>query len=82
METRLALKTVRVVLPETSPKDAETTVCPAPTAVANPFILAPLLTVATVLTEELQVTELVRSWVEWSENVPIAVNWNVVFRAI
>lgn len=82
IETRLALKTVRVVVPETSLKNAVTTVCPDPTAVANPFILAPLLTVATVLTEELQVTELVRSWVEWSENVPMAVNWKVVFRAI
>lgn len=82
IEARLALKTVRVVLPDTLPKTAETTVWPGPTEVANPLELVPLLMVATVVAEDLQVTKLVRSWVELSENVPIAANWKVVFRPI
>ncbi len=82
IEKRLALKTMRVVVPETLSKVAVMTVWPAPTDVARPLEPATLLMVATVGTEELQVTALVRSWVELSENVPVAANWKVVWRPI
>ena len=51
---------------------------PAETGVANPLEPVVLLMVATDPAEELQATCDVRSWVELSENVPLAVNcWEV-----
>jgi hypothetical protein len=47
---------------------------PVPAAVASPAVLI----VATVVLNELQVTELVRFWVLLSLNVPVAVNCCVV----
>src|ERR1700751_797544 len=47
---------------------------PTPAAKARPFEPAALLTVATVGSEELQVTSAVRSWVELSVYTPVAVN--------
>jgi hypothetical protein len=49
-------------------------VVPAATAVALPRLPAELLMVATEENDELQVAEVVRSCVDWSENVPVAVN--------
>ena len=66
--------TVRVVLPETVPKVAETVVVPAVRAVARPL----LLNVATNGLDELQVTCPVISWVVPSEDVAVAVNCWVV----
>jgi hypothetical protein len=66
--------TVRVVFAETSPEVAVMVVVPAVTAVASPL----LSTVATAVLEELQVTEMVTSWVVPSEKVPVAVNCWVV----
>jgi hypothetical protein len=68
-----ATVTLRVVEPVIEPTLAEMSVPPphpAPAAVARP--LAPM--VATVVTEETQVAALVRSWVELSEKVPVAVS--------
>ena len=66
--------TVRVVCAETPPEVAVMVVVPAVRAVANPL----LSTVATAVLEELQVTEMVTSWVVPSEKVPVAVNCSVV----
>ena len=49
-------------------------VVPAPAAVTNPRVPFALLMAATFLLEELQVTDLVRSWVLPSVKVPMAVN--------
>ena len=57
-------------------------VTPTETLVARPSLPGALLTVATVSSEELHVTALVRSWVELSLKVPIAVNGCVVPSAI
>ncbi|HEX9154392.1 MAG TPA: hypothetical protein VF819_02445 [Nitrospira sp.] len=66
--------TVRVVEPECVPETAVTVVVPVPTAVALPLLLAALLMVATELSEELQVADVVRSCIVLSEKVPVA--WN------
>jgi hypothetical protein len=58
--------TVSVVDPDTPPDAAVIVVEPAATEVAIPFEPAALLTVATFASEELQVTDAVRSWVELS----------------
>ena len=55
---------------------------PTEALVARPSLPAALLTAATAVLEELQVTELVRSWVESSLKVPVAVNCSPVPRAI
>ncbi len=54
---------MRVVLPEILPEVAVMMVVPAATAVARPL----LLTVATPVLEELQVTRVVISWLVPSE---------------
>jgi hypothetical protein len=66
--------TVRVVLTEIVPEVAVMVVVPAVRAVARPF----LLTTATVVMDEVQVTSAVISWVVPSEKVPVAVNCWVV----
>jgi hypothetical protein len=74
METSVAAVTLRPVDPVTEPCFAEIVVdCPEVTPVANPF--API--VAAVAFEEDHVTELVRSCVLLSENVPTARNGTV-----
>ena len=62
--------TVRVELAEIVPEVAVMVVVPAARAMARPL----LLTVATDVLDELQVTETVMSWIVPSENVPVAVN--------
>ena len=74
MEDRVAEVTVRVVLPEILPEVAVMVAVPAATAVARPL----LLTVATDVLDEVQVTCVVISWVVPSEYVPVAVNCWVV----
>ncbi len=73
-EVRTAGFTVSVVDADTAPDVAVIVVVPAATDVAMPFEPAALLTVATELLEELQVTAAVRFCVEPSEYVPVAVN--------
>jgi len=63
IETSVAGVTVSVVLPEIDPKVAEMTVEPAETAVARPLESA----VATVVDEELQITDVVMGANELSE---------------
>jgi len=78
MEDRVADFTVRVVLPEILPELAVTVVVPAAAAVARPL----LLTGATDGFDELQVTWEVISWVDASENVPVAANCWVACRGM
>ncbi len=66
-ETSVAAVTVRVVDPDMLPDVAVIDVEPAATGVATPLEPAELLIVATPVLEELQVTEVVRFWVELSE---------------
>jgi len=78
METSVATVTFRVVVPETAPRVAVMVVEPAASVLALPLEPATLLMVALVASEELQATEVVRSWVVLSENVPVAMNcWTV-----
>ena len=63
MEVRIAEFTVRVVLPEILPEVAAMVAVPTATDVARP----PLLTVATAVLDELQVTWVVISWLVPSE---------------
>jgi hypothetical protein len=70
IERSAAGATVRVVEPMTEPDFAVIVVAPGATLVASPV----LLMVATVLADEVQAAELVRSWVVPSLYVPVAVN--------
>jgi hypothetical protein len=63
-DTRLAAVTVKPVDPDTPPKVAVIVVDPELSVVVRPFDPGTLLTDATPATEELHVTELVRSWVK------------------
>ena len=74
METRVGAVTVNVVLPETAPKVAVMVLVPAATVVARPV---PAAIVALAGVPEVQVTEAVKSCVDASVNVPIAVNCRV-----
>ncbi len=74
METRGAGFTVSEVDPVMLPDAAVIVVVPAEIEVARPLEPAALLTVATPVLDELQVTCAVRSCVVLSENVPVAVN--------
>ena len=67
MDTRVALLTVNVVAPEMPPIAAVTVVAPALTGMANPLEPTALLTVATPVSEELQVANVVRFCVVLSE---------------
>ena len=60
-ETRIAGVTVKTVAPETAPKVAMMFDVPVPKLLARPFVLSVLLTVATVASEELHRTLVVRS---------------------
>ena len=74
IDTRAAAVTVSVVEPETLPEVAVMPVEPAATPNANPLEPAVLLMAAMELSEGLQTTEFVISWVVLSAKVPIAVN--------
>jgi len=74
IEDRVALVTVRVVIPETAPSVAVIVVEPTATDVASPLEPAALLIVATDPAEELHVTTNVISCVVASEKVPVAIN--------
>ncbi len=73
IDWRTAAVTVRPVEPEIVPSVAEIVTGPGETAVANPV----LLIVAHVVSEDAQVTWLVKFSVDLSENVPVAVNCSV-----
>jgi hypothetical protein len=61
IDTRVALVTVSSELPETAPIVAAIAVVPTATEVAKPIEPAALLTLATPVFDELQVTDVVRS---------------------
>ena len=75
IDTRVAGVTVKLVDPDTVPNVALTVTDPGLSDVASPSDPAALLTAATVGSEELHVTLVVRVWVELSEKTPTAVNW-------
>ena len=77
MDTSVAAVTVNVVLPEISPDVAVIVVGPTAPAindVASPLEPATLLMVATAATEDVQVTDDVRSCVGPAVYVPVAIN--------
>jgi hypothetical protein len=74
IDTRAAAVTVSVVEPETLPEVAVIVVEPIASDAANPPEPAWLLMVAMDVSAELHVTELVRSCLELSEKIPVAVN--------
>lgn len=83
IETIVADVTVSTVVPETSPTLAMMLVVPAARPDASPYEPALLPTEATVVLEELQVAEAVRSLVVLSEYVPVAANCpDVVFAIV
>ncbi len=68
IDTRVAGVTVRVTLPEVMlPSAALICVVPAATGCATPAVPEALLMVATPVVAEVQVTWVVRFWVELSE---------------
>jgi hypothetical protein len=66
METRVAAVTVNAVEPLTEPEVVVIVVDPVPALEARPLDPLALLTVATAVLEELQVTEVVKFWVDES----------------
>jgi len=72
IDTRVAAVTVRVVDADTVPRVAVIIVEPGPAVVVIPFDPDVLLTVATVVTEELHVTEALMSCTELSVKTPAA----------
>jgi hypothetical protein len=74
MDWRVAVLTVRVVVPVLPPDVAVMVVVPA----ASPDALPTLSMVAVAMLDELQTTCVVKSWVLASEKVPVAVNCWVV----
>lgn len=74
--------TVRTVFPEIIPTDAEMVVVPADTEVARPSEPEALLMVARFVLDEAHATSAVKSCVEASENVPMAVNCSELPTAI
>src|SRR5215475_14472367 len=73
-DTGTGVVTVRAVEPVTKPSVAEIVVPPARKAVTDPTVVMP----ATYGTDELQTTDLVRSCVEVSLYVPMAVNCTIL----
>jgi hypothetical protein len=82
MDTRMAGVTVSVVVPLILPDVAVIVADPVATEVASPLDPPALLTVATPVSDELQVADAVKSWVVLSEYVPVAVNCCFVPRAM
>ena len=66
--------TVNSVDEEIEFSDAEMVAVPAATALASPWLPDALLMVATDCVSEFQVTDVVTSCVELSENFPVAAN--------
>lgn len=66
--------TVRAAAPDKPDTVAVTVVVPTAIALAFPFEPAALLMIAFDVSEELQVTIAVKSWVELFESVPVAMN--------
>ena len=81
-DTSCGLPTVSRVEPATEPEVAVMVVVPTAALVASPWLPLLLLTTATVVELELQVTVVVRFCVEPSVKVPVAVNCWLVPRAI
>ena len=73
-DTNVAGVTVSLVLVVTSFSVALIVTLPTATLVARPLLAAALLTVAILLSDELQVTAVVRGWWVLSVKVPITVN--------
>lgn len=71
------VETSSVSVAELFPTAAVTVALPLASPVTSPLVPERLLTEAIVGELELQVTELVRSWVEPSLKVPVAVRWRV-----
>ena len=78
IETRVAAVTVRVVEPESNPEVAAIVVTPSALALASPSDPPAFEMVATPSSEDDHVTAAVRSCVEASVKVPVAVNCCVV----
>ena len=79
----VALVTVSGALAEViAPRVAVMLAVPTATAEAPPLVPAALLTVAVPSASDAQVTDVVKSWVELSVNIPVAVNCWVVPAAI
>jgi len=78
IDTRVAGVTVSGAEPETLPKVALTVLDPCPTEVARPYEPDALLTVATAVEDEFQVTCELIFWVVPSVYVPVAVNCSSV----
>ena len=79
MEDRIAAIIVRVVFPKILPEAAVMVHVPTETAQARPM----LLTVATDVFDDLQVTCVVISWLVPSEYMPVAVNcWGTIMGMI
>jgi hypothetical protein len=74
MDSRTAAPTVNTVEPVIPPSVALMVEVPVDNPVASP----PLVIVATEVVADAHITWLVRSCVELSEKVPVAVNWSVV----
>ena len=74
IDTSVAAVTVTDVPPDSEPRLAETVAVPVPTAVSNPVVAPVVPTDITVASVDAQLTCLVRSVVELSERVPVAVN--------
>lgn len=78
IEVSVAVVIVREVDPEMEPIVAMMVVSPAASPVTLPLVPVALLAVANDVTDELQVADVVRSWVVPFEYVPIAENCSVV----
>jgi hypothetical protein len=78
MDTSVVEVTVRVVDPDILPDVAVIVVEPTAAEAASPSVPAALLMAATAAADEFQVTDVVRSCVVLSENVPVAINCSVV----
>ena len=74
--------TARVAEAETLPNAAIIVVVPAAMGVASPLEPAVLLIVATVRSDEVQVTDAVKFFAELSEYVPVAVNCWIIPKAM
>lgn len=74
IDTSVAAVTVNVVFPDTALNDAVIVAAPADIALARPLDPLTLLMVVILVSDELHVACVVKSWVDASENVPVAVN--------
>lgn len=81
MDTNVAGVIVRPVVPDIIPNEAVIVVVPTANELARPALPTALLMVAFVGSEELHATSEVKSCVEVSENVPVAMNCCFVPRA-